>query len=43
MVRNNYLPKITVDPETYKVYADGEHMTCEPIEEVCLCQRYFFR
>lgn len=43
MVRNDKLPEITVDPETYKVYVDGEHATCEPIEEVCLCQRYFFR
>lgn len=43
MVRNDYLPNIEVDPETYKVYIDGEHITCEPAEELCLCQRYFFR
>lgn len=43
MVRNSYLPEIKVDPETYKVYIDGEHITCDPIEEVCLGQRYFFR
>lgn len=43
MVRNDYLPDIKVDPETYKVYVDGEHITCEPVEEVCLCQKYFFR
>ena len=43
MVRNDYLPNITVDPETYKVYVDGEHITCEPAEELCLCQRYYFR
>lgn len=43
MVRNNYSPEIKVDPETYKVYIDGEHITCDPIEEVCLGQRYFFR
>ena len=43
MVRNSYSPKIKVDPETYKVYIDGEHITCDPIEEVCLGQRYFFR
>ena len=43
MVRNDYLPNITVDPETYKVYVDGEHITCEPVDEVCLCQRYYFR
>jgi len=43
MVRNDYLPNITVDPETYKVYVDGEHITCDPVDEVCLCQRYYFR
>ncbi len=24
------MPKITVDPETYEVRADGELLTCEP-------------
>ena len=43
MVRNNYCPNIKIDPETYKVLVDGEHITCEPVEEVCLGQRYFFR
>lgn len=43
MVRNNVCPDIKVDPETYKVYIDGEHITCEPIETVCLGQKYFFR
>lgn len=43
MVRNDYCPKIEVDPETYKVYIDGEHITCDPVEEVCLNQKYFFR
>lgn len=43
MVRNNYCPKVEIDPETYKVYIDGEHITCEPEKEVCLNHRYFFR
>ena len=43
MVRNSYCPKVEIDPETYKVFIDGEHITCEPAEEVCLCHRYFFR
>lgn len=43
MIRNNLCPNITIDPETYKVFVDGEHITCEPLEEVCLGQRYFFR
>lgn len=43
MVRNSYCPKIEVDPETYEVYADGELMTCEPVEVVPLGQKYYFR
>lgn len=30
-----------VDPETYRVTADGEHLTCEPLKELPLAQRYF--
>jgi urease subunit alpha len=41
MVLNNALPKIEVDPETYTVKADGEHLTCEPAKELPLAQRYF--
>lgn len=43
MVRNDACPEIKVDPETYKVYINGEHITCEPAAEVCLGQKYFFR
>jgi urease subunit alpha len=38
---NDALPVITVDPETYKVTADGQHLTCEPAERLPLAQRYF--
>jgi urease subunit alpha len=38
---NNALPKITVDPETYEVRADGELLTCEPARLLPLAQRYF--
>jgi urease subunit alpha len=38
---NDATPKIEVDPETYEVRADGEHLTCEPLSEVPLAQRYF--
>ncbi|MFO1477254.1 MAG: urease subunit alpha [Verrucomicrobiota bacterium] len=38
---NNALPKITVDPETYEVRADGERLTCEPAKVLPLAQRYF--
>lgn len=43
MVRNDYLPNIEIDPETYKVYVDGKHITCEPAKELCLNHKYYFR
>jgi len=41
MVLNNSLPHIVVDPETYRVTADGVHLTCEPARVLPLAQRYF--
>jgi len=41
MVHNNRQPKITVDPETYQVVADGEFLTCEPAKVLPIAQRYF--
>ena len=41
MIHNNYRPKITVDPETYQVVADGELLTCEPANILPMAQRYF--
>ncbi|MDO8539254.1 MAG: urease subunit alpha [Opitutaceae bacterium] len=41
MVRNDAMPKIDVDPETYTVKADGEHLTCEPAKVLPMAQRYF--
>jgi urease subunit alpha len=41
MVRNNYLPTIDVDSQTYEVRADGELLVCEPATELPLAQRYF--
>ena len=38
---NDALPRITVDPETYEVRADGELLTCEPAKVLPLAQRYF--
>ncbi len=38
---NDYLPNITVDPETYEVRADGELLTCEPAKILPMAQRYF--
>jgi urease subunit alpha len=41
MVHNGAMPKIDVDPETYKVHADGVLLDCEPAAELPLAQRYF--
>ena len=41
MVLNDAMPKIAVDPETYTVKADGEHLTCEPAKVLPMAQRYF--
>lgn len=38
---NDALPRITVDPETYQVHADGELLRCEPARVLPLAQRYF--
>ena len=38
---NDALPKITVDPETYQVHADGELLVCEPATILPLAQRFF--
>ncbi|GLX69440.1 urease subunit alpha [Paenibacillus glycanilyticus] len=41
MIHNDATPVIEVDPETYKVTVDGEHVTCEPAETLPMAQRYF--
>ena len=41
MVLNDATPMLTVDPETYRVEADGEHLTCEPATELPMAQLYF--
>ena len=41
LIHNDQTPEIKVDPETYMVTADGVHLTCEPLQEVALAQRYF--
>jgi urease subunit alpha len=40
MALNDYLPNISVDPETYRVMVDGAHLTCEPAETLPLAQLY---
>jgi len=39
---NDATPRITVDPETYEVRADGELLVCEPATVLSLAQRYSF-
>lgn len=41
MIHNNATPDITVNPENYEVTCDGEVLSCKPIDEVSLGQRYF--
>jgi len=41
MKLNDATPTITVDPETYRVEADGEWLTCAPAESLPMAQRYF--
>ena len=41
MLHNGATPKITVDPETYAVTADGELLVCEAATELPMAQRYF--
>ena len=41
MVHNGATPDIQVDPETYRVTADGELLVCEPAAVLPLAQRYF--
>ncbi|AJE98468.1 urease subunit alpha [Pandoraea apista] len=41
MINNDWLPHISVDPETYQVIADGQLLTCEPATVLPMAQRYF--
>ncbi|RKD71225.1 urease [Sinobaca qinghaiensis] len=41
MKANDKMPNIEIDPETYEVKADGVVLTCEPLKEVAMAQRYF--
>ncbi len=38
---NSATPEIRVDPDTYRVWADGELLTCEPAKVLPMTQRYF--
>ena len=40
MILNNWQPHIEVDAQTYEVKANGELLTCEPMQVLPLAQRY---
>ena len=42
LVRNDALPLIDVDPETFAVKADGVHATVPPSESISLNRLMFF-
>ena len=42
MVRNSFLPKVEVNPETFAVTVDGVHATVPAAKCIPLSQRYFF-
>jgi urease subunit alpha len=42
MVRNEYLPNIDVNAQTFAVTIDGEHVTVTPPKTISLNQLYFF-
>jgi urease subunit alpha len=41
MIHNDATPQIDVNPETYEVKVDSELISCEPMKELPLAQRYF--
>jgi urease subunit alpha len=43
MLHNHALPAVEVDPETYRVTADGELCTCEPVDRVPLGRLYVLK
>jgi urease len=38
---NDAMPRMSVDPESYRVEADGLHCVAEPAESLPLSQAYF--
>ncbi len=41
MVLNGYLPKMEIDPQTYRVRADGQVLSCDPATVLPMAQKYF--
>ena len=43
MLHNDVMPDVTVDPQTFEVYADGKLLSCKPATEVPLAQKFLLR
>ena len=43
MLRNDAMPHIEVDSQTFDVRADGRLLTCEPVTQVPFYQKYLLR
>jgi len=43
MLHNSFCPDITVNPQTFDVFVDGELAYCEPAHKLPLAQRYMLR
>ncbi|WP_066061760.1 urease subunit alpha [Neobacillus soli] len=41
MKLNSETPDLSVDPQTYEVRVNGELITCDPVDQVPMAQRYF--
>ncbi|CAD5370595.1 Urease subunit alpha [Rubrivivax sp. A210] len=41
MIHNAYTPAMEIDPQTYRVRADGQLLTCDPATVLPMAQRYF--
>lgn len=41
MIRNDTLPRVTVDPDSFAVHVDGELVEPHPVTELPMSQRYF--
>ncbi len=41
LVHNGATPRIEVDPQSYRVFADGVHLDCLPARVLPMAQRYF--
>jgi urease subunit alpha len=41
MVLNDYLPRMEIDAQTYRVRADGQLLTCDPATVLPMAQKYF--